>query len=59
MTSALIRREEGTDKRKGHIKMKAESRGMQPQTKECDGYQKLEEAKKDPLLRPPKGAWPY
>lgn len=58
MTSVLIRRED-TGRRKGHTKMKAEFGGMQSQTKEPQSDLKLEEAKKDPPLKPSEGVWPY
>lgn len=37
-----------TQMKDGSVKMKEEMRGLLPQAKEWLGYQKLEEARKDP-----------
>lgn len=44
-------------KGEGHVKVEVEIRVVPPHVKECCG-EKLEEAKKDPLLEPLSEAWP-
>lgn len=43
------------NKREGHVKTKAESGVMQPQTKEHLGATRMEESRKDSLLEPLQG----
>ena len=43
------------NKREGHVKTKAESGEMQPQTKEYLGATRMEESRKDSLLEPLQG----
>lgn len=59
MTGGLLQRGKDTEKqREGHVNMKTETGVVMLQAMEGWGRQKLEEAKKYPLLEALEGAWP-